>query len=175
MKNHLMIDLETLGTDPDCPVISLGAVFFGKEGLGETFEINLDTALQIDDGRRPSGDTIKWWMSQSDAAQKVFSEKSVDPKVALKKFKDFVVSNCDIKKVKPWGRGASFDIPILEDMFKQYRLEVPWLFWNIRCHRTFTEEVFSGKGIKREGVYHNALDDAIHQANIVIEGWRRTK
>ena len=41
---HLMIDLETLGTDPTAPIVAIGAVFFNpKTGeLGAEFIATID-------------------------------------------------------------------------------------------------------------------------------------
>lgn len=171
----LMIDLETLGTNPDCPVISIGAVFFDKTGLKSEFYINLDVDKQINDGRRMTADTFKWWMSQTDGAKRVFKEKPTTVSKGLSEFVEFVKKGASVKRVKPWGNGSTFDISILEDLFEEYEIKVPWLFYNIRDMRTFKEYVYDGKDMKFEGTAHNALDDAKQQANVVIEGLKRTK
>ena len=44
---NLMIDLETLGTDADCPVIAIGACFFDENGTYEEFYQTLDVEEQI--------------------------------------------------------------------------------------------------------------------------------
>jgi hypothetical protein len=71
-----MIDLETLGTGPDVIVVSVGAVLFdadtGETG-GEFYRI-LDYQDQIDLGRKPSADIIKWWMEQTNEARSVFKD-----------------------------------------------------------------------------------------------------
>ena len=38
----VMVDLETWGTKPGCAIISIGAVSFGPDGLGEEFYTALD-------------------------------------------------------------------------------------------------------------------------------------
>jgi len=159
---NLMIDLETLGTEPDAPVIAIGAVFFDKEGLKEEFYKTLDFAKQIDKGRKPSWDTMKWWMFQDNKAKKIFKDIHADTELVLKEFAKF----CQIYKAKPWGNGSGFDITILEDIFRMYGIKIPWSFWRIRDYRTF-KQLFP-KEIEREGVYHNALDDSKHQANNLI-------
>lgn len=171
----LMIDLETLGTNPDCPVISIGAVFFNtKDGLLEEFYETLDVNIQIEEGRKATGDTIKWWMSQSNAAQIVFKEGAKDPVEVLKNFIKFCNTHGK-GSAKPWGNGSTFDVTIMEDLLNFYKLDIPWKFWNIRDLRTFKEEVYNGKDLKFNGVEHYALDDAKHQALLVIEGRKRNK
>ncbi|EGF1567842.1 RecE family exodeoxyribonuclease, partial [Escherichia coli] len=58
---HLMIDLETMGKNPDAPIISIGAIFFDPQtgDMGPEFSktIDLDTAGGVIDR-----DTMKWWL-----------------------------------------------------------------------------------------------------------------
>uniref|UniRef100_UPI000BB68BE2 exonuclease n=2 Tax=Escherichia coli TaxID=562 RepID=UPI000BB68BE2 len=65
---HLMIDLETMGKNPDAPIISIGAIFFDPQtgDMGPEFSktIDLETAGGVIDR-----DTIKWWLKQSREAQ----------------------------------------------------------------------------------------------------------
>lgn len=170
----LMIDLETLGTDPDCPVIAIGAVFFDESGLKDEFYEVLNVEEQIDGGRRVTGSTIKWWMSQSDAAKRVFKDGARETMDALDRFVTFC-KRYPQKGLKPWGNGSTFDISIMDDLFKDADIPSPWLYYNVRDLRTFKEDVYDGKDLPREGTHHNALDDAKHQARIVIEGRRRIK
>ncbi|EFV6423382.1 TPA: 3'-5' exoribonuclease, partial [Shigella flexneri] len=62
--DHLMIDLETMGKNPDAPIISIGAIFFDPQtgDMGPEFSktIDLETAGGVIDR-----DTIKWWLKQS--------------------------------------------------------------------------------------------------------------
>jgi len=169
MKN-LMIDLETLGTEPDAPIISIGAVFFDKKGLGEDFQVNLDINQQIKDGRKMTGDTFKWWLEQENAAKRVFKESATSTMWGLQLFYNWAFEQCSPRTMCPWGNGATFDISIMENILNQYDVEIPWRFWNIRDLRTFKEYVHDGKNVQFQGTPHNALDDAKHQARMVIAG-----
>ncbi|HDD9262547.1 TPA: 3'-5' exoribonuclease, partial [Escherichia coli] len=66
--DHLMLDLETMGKNPDAPIISIGAIFFDPQtgDMGPEFSktIDLETAGGVIDR-----DTIKWWLKQSREAQ----------------------------------------------------------------------------------------------------------
>jgi len=168
----LMIDLETLGTDPETPVISLGAVFFNPttKVLGPTFYMVMDVEEQIARGRKPTGSTIKWWMGQKDAAKKVFHEKSKPVADVLNLFTGWYKSNSTGKRGSyVWGNGSSFDISIMENIYKDYGLEYPWSQYNIMDLRTFRRFIGDGDKIKKGGVNHNALDDAVAQAQYVME------
>lgn len=164
----IMIDLETLGTSPDCPVISIGAIAFDieKKVLGPTFYAVLDTEQQINDGRKVDGSTLKWWLSQSDAAKKVFKENPAEVKTALNFLVEFVKQ---WPKVKVWGNGSTFDITIMENLFKHYGVKCPWRYNDIMDLRTFKRFCAGGERIIKSGTAHNALDDARSQAQYVLD------
>lgn len=169
---HLMIDLETLGTDPSAPIVAIGAVFFDpKTGeLGAEFSATIDFESACEK-RMPDVPTIKWWMKQSDDARaKVLRGKSYMYE-SLRGLEKFICDNCHESKVKPWGNGATFDISMLEDCFKCYDMQTPWKFWNIRDVRTVVElgkmTALTKDLVEFEGTPHVALDDAKHQARYV--------
>ena len=166
-----MIDLETLGTNPDCPVISIGATFFDieKKVLGPTFYLPLDIQSQLDAGRKVDADTIKWWLGQSNAAKHVFKEKAQDPKKVLELLSQFVKQH---PKSYVWGNGSTFDITILESLYATYGLDYPWSHFNIMDLRTFKRFIARGKKVMNHGVSHNALDDAISQAQYVMNNMK---
>lgn len=168
----LMIDLETLGTDPSAPIVAIGAVFFdpktGKLGAEFSATIDFESACEK---RTPSASTIKWWLKQEDDARaKVVRGKS-SMEAALSEFKRFIGSHANLRQVKPWGNGATFDISMLEDCFKCYDMQIPWEFWNVRDVRTVVDLGgmidLSKDMVTFEGTPHVALDDAKHQARYV--------
>jgi len=67
MTTHVMIDLETLDTRPQCTVLSLGAVKFNPYTKDEPhselyFKISIDDQDRL--GRTTSDETIAWWAKQ---------------------------------------------------------------------------------------------------------------
>jgi hypothetical protein len=167
-----MVDLETLGTNPDTIVVSIGACFFDIETkqLGPTFYMALDIEDQLKKGRSITGSTLKWWMSQSDAVKKVFHEKSKPTSEVLNTLVYWIKQETNKKNLKPWGNGNTFDISILENMFNQYNIEVPFMYYNSMDLRTFRRFVANNEKVdKSEGTNHNALDDAKNQALFVIK------
>ena len=169
---ELMIDFETLATTPNAAVLSLGACFFDLENdrIGATFEMVFSIQEQFDAGRKVEADTLKWWMQQSGAAKKVFHEQAKTPEFILKTFSKWVTDNCLMSKVKPWGNGATFDITLIENLFRQYGVKCPWTYDSIMDVRTFRRFVAGGAKIPvAQGTHHNALDDAKNQATFVIE------
>lgn len=167
-----MLDIETLGNRDDSIVVSIGAVFFDPN-TGETgaeFERVLAYQDQIDKGRKPTQSTMQFWFSQEKEPQKIFLEDGISTDQALQEFEGFICDNAKIDQVKPWGNGPSFDLTIMESLFRDFGFQIPWCFWNVRCLRTFKEYIYNGKDLKREGVYHDAKDDCKHQIKVIHKG-----
>lgn len=173
--SHMMIDLETLGVAINSPIISIGAVYFDPDTgiLGNTFHEAIDLNSSLKFGK-PNGDTIKWWMQQSDDARKSVTRGTRSIEDVLGDFIQFAKRK-DVNFLRVWGNGATFDISILEvAIIRALNVPAPWKFWNIRDCRTIME---LGNGvvdyeITREGLHHNALDDAKHQAKWVSAYWQ---
>ncbi len=158
-----MNDLETLGKTPNTVVLSVGATIFDEKkiiGKKEWF-LNLDEQLKT---RKVDADTLLWWMQQGDAARDVFTR--VVNGISLKHFCIEFINfyNSQEADLAVWGNGASFDIPIIEDMLLSNGFNIPWKFWDIRCYRTVKKVHQIEKGRPRTGVRHAALDDAVYQA-----------
>ncbi len=162
----VMLDLETMGTDPYSPVIAIGACRFEMdEGnvADDVFyqAITLESCIEV--GLRASASTTLWWMAQSKEAQAVFTDPSaVALPIALDAFTDFLNSRPDTL----WGNSARFDCGLLEACYKACGKVVPWEHWNERCYRT-VKNLPSAKqvALERSGTHHNALDDALSQAD----------
>lgn len=165
--NHLMIDLETLGTSADSVVLSVGAVKFDLEsdaidGRGFYGSVSIDSNLEA--GRRIEEDTLLWWLKQPAAAQTVFFEDKLSLEQVLIDLSDWLGDN----KWIVWAKGPSFDISMLEHAYRRFGMPPPWEFWNTRCVRTYMA-LPGAKGIKAstEGLKHNALSDAYEQVKTV--------
>lgn len=172
MNTHLMIDFETLGTAHDTAVVSLGAVLFNREKIMAEKLWLFNLTGQLDGKRRfATADTITWWLAQGEKARKVFEKAQLEGiflKDFVPQFLEFVPASLD---VRVWGNGATFDIPIIEHILSQFGAKTPWKFWNARCYRTM--KACFGVDKKFVGVKHDALDDAKHQANCLIEYWQQ--
>jgi exodeoxyribonuclease VIII len=170
----IMIDLETLGQNPDTCVISLGACVFDIETgeIGPTFYMALDVEEQMERGRSITADTLKWWMGQSGAAKKVFHEQAKSSQEVLQTFKLWVEAQGTVSKIRPWGNGSSFDISIMEDLLRMYKVKCPWLFYNVMDMRTFRRFVANNAKVEKTGTNHNALDDAKSQAQFCIDHYK---
>ncbi|EIH8078626.1 3'-5' exoribonuclease, partial [Escherichia coli] len=132
---HLMIDLETMGKNPDAPIISIGAIFFdpqtGEMGPEFSKTIDLETAGGVIDR-----DTIKWWLKQSREAQSAILTDEIPLDDALLQLREFIDENSGEFFVQVWGNGATFDNVILRRSYERQGIPCPWRYTNDRDVRT---------------------------------------
>lgn len=174
MFKDIMLDLETLGTAPGCTVLSIGAVAFDSVyGLGDTFDVIISRGDSERVGLTEHPDNVRWWEQQSFDAQETLrqaTEAGLTVEAALARFGGFVETITGGEPgVRVWGNGAGFDQPILRGLYKAIQLKhlVPWDWWNDRCFRTL-RGLAPHLAMPRTGVLHNALDDAITQAEHAV-------
>ena len=174
MWYHLMLDLETMGTNTNAPIVVIGAVFFDPQTgeIGPTFYIVISLADAMTTGAVPDGSTIEWWLAQSSEARSAILVDQVKLKDALLRFREFISEHSDEKFVQVWGNGATFDNTILRRSYERQGITCPWHYCNDRDVRTIVElgktiDFDAKTAIPFEGVRHNALDDALHQAKYV--------
>ena len=158
-----MLDLETLGTQSGCVILTLGAVKFDKfelDSFGDGLYLRIDVDEQIAKGREVQEDTLQWWMRQvEDVREEALGEHDrVSVTEMYKQLNKFLVGVDDI-----WAQGPVFDIAILENIYRQYGWPTPWQFWQIRDSRTLFG-VHGDPRVKGKAGLHNALEDCISQA-----------
>ncbi|EGD6888197.1 3'-5' exoribonuclease domain-containing protein [Escherichia coli] len=175
--DHLMLYLETMGKNPDAPIISIGAIFFDPQtgDMGPEFSktIDLETAGGVIDR-----DTIKWWLKQSREAQSAIMTDEIPLDDALLQLREFIDENSGEFFVQVWGNGANFDNTILRRSYERQGIPCPWRYYNDRDVRTIVElgkaiDFDARTAIPFEGERHNALDDARYQAKYVSVIWQK--
>lgn len=165
---HLMIDLETLGTGMQAPIIEIGAVYFDENAVGAEFGIVVDFESCLKLGGRPDGDTIRWWMQQSDSARINVTKPGTHIKTAMMEFLKFVMDQGKPDRV--WSNGANFDCPLVDMWLRRLDLSAPWEFWRVRDTRTLFETM--GYRPPKRQTAHQAVEDARVQAMDCIAAWK---
>ncbi len=175
--HHLMIDLETMGKNPDAPINSLAGKFFdpatGDMGPEFSKTIDLETAGGVIDR-----DTIKWWLKQSREAQSAILTDEIPLDDALLQLREFINENSGEFFVQVWGNGANFDNVILRRSYERQEIPCPWRYTNDRDVRTIVAlglvmDFDARSVITFEGERHNALHDARYQAKYVSAIWQK--
>lgn len=182
--SHLLIDIETLGTDPNAVVLSIACVPFVLEVhtyFGELvpagFYVKLDVQEQIKTHHRSIEDGVmKWWKKQPkdvfDAMVRPSSE-DMSIKEGLTLLNKFVsgIKSYHFNKSYVWSRGNNFDFPILKSLYQAAGIGLPYNDWRVRDVRTAIDIMagtdngqynlrFGGDGF----IAHNPLHDAAMDA-----------
>jgi len=166
----VMIDLETMGDEPNAAIIAIGAVEFDylTQDIGERFYTVVDLASAVECGGVINADTCLWWMRQSDDARAEFNRKGDDLIAALEQFSCWMQRLGDRRNIQVWGNGADFDNVILASAFRRVKIQLPWDFRNNRCYRT-VKNLCQHIKMQRSGIHHNAVNDAASQAIHLME------
>lgn len=168
---HVMVDLETLGSTPGAAIVSIGAVAFDPHtGLtGRSFYRIVDPGSCQALGLTLDAGTVKWWLTQNEAARRAIAEAGDPLPVVLQHF-SFWWQEVDGRFF--WSHGANFDEPVLGAAYRAAGHQTPWRYSASRCTRTIFD--LADVAIDRsQGDHHNALDDAIAQAAAVVEAYRK--
>jgi hypothetical protein len=167
MKN-IMLDLETMGTSPDAAIIAIGAVSFNDDQITSRFYEVIDLDSCVDAGGIMEASTVLWWLVQSDAARNAITEPGVSLLTALQHFNQWCMSIGDKDDLQVWGNGSDFDNVLLNATYRRMGMALPWYYYNNRCYRTL-KSLYPEIKIRRDGIKHNALNDAENQANHLMD------
>jgi len=166
MATHAMIDLETLGTEPDSVILSIGGCKFDPNSnkIWDEFHLRLDVDEQSGRGRNINQDTIDWWQSKpSEVIEAAFGPEG---RVGIDEFLDFLKKWC-VNADSYWAQGPTFDMVMLENLYKQYNKPYPWAFWKIRDSRTLFGIMPEDPRKAMNFAAHDALEDCKAQAQCV--------
>ena len=164
MTTHATIDIETLGTNPDTVVLTIGGIKFdpmADDGLHSEFYYRVDADEQIEMDRSVDVDTLAWWEKQD----KEVTKEALDPNDRVSVEETLKALNKWLVGVdKIWCQGPVFDIGILENLYKKIGLHHNWSFWVIRDSRTLFSLMDGDPRKEINFAAHNALADAIVQS-----------
>jgi len=174
MTTHIMIDLETWGTAPGSALRSIGAVTFSSYGEPHeerSFYANIDRASCEEAGLTVSRDTEIWWSRQSPDAQSRLLDNCRPLREVMH---DFARWWQDVDGTYVWSNGANFDEVLWRIAAERVDHGTPWKYWNVRDTRTCWHLArLNQKSVPFEGVQHDALADARHQAKCVTMAYAR--
>lgn len=179
-----MIDIETLGTGINAPILTIGAVVFDTNSpkIGDKLYLK----IKVEDYNKyhqfkVDYSTIVWWNKQTESARKeaFLSEPRVSLEVAMMTLHSWLVNLASPNsKLIMWSHGKEFDLPILQFAFETVGLNTPWKFWETRDTRTVYDifkvdlknvkvpeslNLESASADKRPFDLHHALGDCYRQ------------
>lgn len=175
--NHIMVDLETTGTNPvDNAVIQLAGVRFNLEHA-EIDMTMFDQALAIPPGRYWSEDTREWWGMQDPHIIQGIYARMRDPATVVREFARWAVEGADGAEVVLWAKPSHFEYPFLESYFSSFGVAKPFHYRKVEdlnswCRARGLPDL--AHEINVQGDAHNALHDVLHQIQVLFTLMERT-
>ena len=172
---NVMLDLETWGTTPGCALRSIGAVMFDphSDEIGANFYANIADQSCEQAGLVRDASTVDWWSKQSTKAQEMLLDGQLTLTEVAVRFDEWWRKN---RAIFVWSQGSNFDGVLWEAAMRAIGRGVPWKFYDARDTRTaYDLASFDSRTIRRQGTYHNALDDARHQAVCVQRAYAKVE
>lgn len=170
MKNrtHLVLDLETLSTEPNALILSIGFAIVKDANIVAQNEYRLRMSEQAH--RHISHNTIKWWMDgdKAEAQRHLAQQPEYCVGVAADMLHNTVTTYAPWDKVLVWGNSPSFDCVLLSNLYVDIlKKPTPWKFWNERDMRTMRDMFPRGRTYPK--VPHSAMWDAVAEAEDLIQ------
>jgi DNA polymerase III epsilon subunit-like protein len=164
--DRVMVDIETLGLERGAAILSIGAVRFGPGLLGDQYEGHISLSSAQEAGLEIDANTLEWWLDQDEQAREQLT-KGIDIREVLRSFSEWYGDADEV-----WANSPSFDCELLEHAFEAVGMEAPWEFYDERDYRT-VKTLPVAPDTDHDGVEHDALDDAKHQAYVAAAALRR--
>jgi len=173
--DHIMCDIETLGTKPRTVVLQCAMIRFDPH-VQNTYEELLEDSCtqyfnvqdQLNKGRVIDASTLDWWASGDHTTAPLRRGLQETGDVGAKL--DAINRWLGTGRYKLWGNGVSFDNVIMEALYYHYGREWKFKFWDyldLRTIKAMTDakklEPPVGQGFKA----HDATCDAALQAYYV--------
>lgn len=166
---HIMLDLETWSVRSTAVIVSIGACVFNPmdEGALATFYESVNPCEPLP-GAQIDPATILWWMApeRAEARAHLLGGPSLPLDQVLRRLTAWAKVMQDHvgdgEEIRVWGNGANFDNVILRESYRMAGQEPFWSPFADRCYRTVKS--LSDIKLRRVGVHHHAMDDAVSQA-----------
>jgi hypothetical protein len=159
-----MIDVETLSLHPKTVVMSVGVSIFGPgryPGIDGNYPLQLKP--QFSKKRLVSPDTLTWWMRQSDSARESISQPESERTPVVEALKAIHQLWGDHSCNRVWGNGSHFDISIMDSLFFDFSMPIPWNYHQVRDLRTLAD-LCPEVPRTRPQFAHSAAGDSVAQA-----------
>lgn len=172
MTTHIMTDIETLATRPGAVVISAAFVRCSDEAH---MVLNLNIAEQVELGMEIDPKTHAWWGEQEAKSPGIWARVTENPvpiATALPYITNWIQWAAGETDFEIWCHGATFDCPLLDELYRRAGMVSPWSYWQVNCTRTTYK--LAGINPKDYAVPppHIALNDALGQSRALMASLR---
>lgn len=163
MTVHIMTDIESCGVRPGAIVLSVAFVRFSDEAH---MTINLSVPDQEMLGMEKDESTLAWWRDQEATHPGAWAAATSNPTPlagALAYIGQWLTWARGSDDMRIWCHGATFDCPLLGELYRRAGIACPWGFYDIRDTRTLYDLALMRKEDYAVPPPHIALNDAIGQ------------
>ena len=174
---HVMLDLETVSTEPNAGIIQIGACLVKDTTTNYKGKISLSSIeshnakVRSDFTFDVSYENLHWWNKQDPVIRAAAFSGTKGISDVLQEFGAWLtqLAHNSNKKVMLWGNGADFDCTIIQKAFHNTMNTYPTGYKNHRCYRTMIAgmpaalKAYVPANLKP----HDALADAIYQAKVL--------
>lgn len=171
--NNIMLDIETLGNTVNSAIVQISMVKFDECGnIGESININVDTNEQLGLGAETTQSTLDWWNKTNPLLlQELKTTNLCTVLDAIKIINKFISFNDKI-----WCH-ATFDLPILGNMYRLAKKTPPWRYKFNRDIRTLIDlsDLDLAQYNWDKEKTHNAYDDCLFQIKYVCDAIKKLK
>jgi hypothetical protein len=164
-----MLDIETLGTDPNSVILTIAACAFDpfSDAIYDQYALyhRIDTESQPT--RVIDEHTLAWWAKQSIEAQNeaLAEENRIPLSDSLEELAKLIWKS-DIT----WANGVSFDMTILENAYKSLNMTVPWQYYRVMDARTVYTMNPDHERLENN---HHAFKDVINQITLLQRTFKK--
>ena len=172
--SNIMLDIETLSNTVNSAVIQVSLVKFDWDKdcqNPEKLQLNLHVDEQIKKGLDINSDTLAWWLDTNPELLKTILKHNGSVEFALTEIQNFITLDDCI-----WCH-ATFDVPILANLFNKFNKRLPWKYIRVRDIRTLidlAELDLSQYDWKNEKT-HDSLDDCMFQIKYCKDAMKKLK
>lgn len=175
-QKHVMVDCETLGLRVDSALLTIGAVMFDPNStfLGRRFHAAIDPSDAQRRGLTIDASTVVWWLRQAPAAQQALTsmlQTSMLLETALTAFESWLRETAPIEGIKLWTCGH-MDVCWLTSAYSAIGRPIPF-HYRVGDFRTIRDEFAIPEDSPPATVSHDALEDAVYQAQMLQNIYRR--
>jgi len=174
MKNDIMVDIETTGTDMSRnAIIQIAGVRFDYETGTLDTDNMFNRCLAIPGWRTWDLGTHQWWQKQGDVLKNIMS-RAEDPRTVLIDFARWVNLSGDSPRL--WAKPSHFEFPFISSYYSDFELPIPFGYRETVDLNSFMRGRFNSPGkdafdkeIPMDGPAHDAIYDTIHQIAYALE------
>jgi hypothetical protein len=134
--------------------------------------INLSIPEQEALGMVKDPATAEWWATQDNRAWQAATANPLPLATALPYIGQWLQWATAGQDWLIWCHGATFDCPLLEELFRRAGVPCPWKFWQVRCTRTLYDLACVNLKDFPYPPPHVALNEAISQTRALNAAFR---